>query len=396
MQPFVHPFILLPCIVRLTLGAQPPIFAPTSNNHPSNSPTDSVASQTSAPASISVRVQSRVEWDFECSPDTSLIEVAKVIEESIRDGLEQKVHGLNRVFVYELCSRAATNPTTEIGFNTIISSCAGYEAAATIEIRTALESIIGNGILASSIARASNGEIQTIISAGVKSTYEVIAGSQAGPPSESSRSPSIQSNSITQSPSTAQTPLTPATTPSPEASDEVVAKSPYYPDWLGDDTCVNDGSAPDYMVNNPTTWLHDTLESCCSKNYSWKLAECKNGGTTLLSGSGSKLYYPDWYGDNLGCISDENAPDWVIANPSYYMSDKLEVCCNNFYQWNYNFCAGVIVGTGKWYMKYSTGKCVKDCEGGTDCGGNAEAWDNLWDSKLTCCLKQKWWDVLNC
>jgi hypothetical protein len=77
-------------------------------------------------------------------------------------------------------------------------------------------------------------------------------------------------------------------------------------------------------------------------------------------------FYPDWYGDNLGCLNDGNPPEWIMANPSYYMSDKLEVCCIKFYQWNYNSCAGLNVGTGKWYMKYSTGKCVKDCEGGSE------------------------------
>lgn len=37
----------------------------------------------------------------------------------------------------------------------------------------------------------------------------------------------------------------------------------FYPDWLGDDTCKNDGSAPEYMALNPTMWLHDTLSDCC-------------------------------------------------------------------------------------------------------------------------------------
>jgi hypothetical protein len=41
----------------------------------------------------------------------------------------------------------------------------------------------------------------------------------------------------------------------------------YYPDWLGDDTCKNDGGAPQYMVQNPSLWLTDTLAKCC-KNFS--------------------------------------------------------------------------------------------------------------------------------
>ena len=37
----------------------------------------------------------------------------------------------------------------------------------------------------------------------------------------------------------------------------------YYADWLGGNTCVNDGKAPSYMANNPTMWLYDSLSDCC-------------------------------------------------------------------------------------------------------------------------------------
>ncbi|KAL7516014.1 hypothetical protein ACHAWX_001073 [Stephanocyclus meneghinianus] len=82
-------------------------------------------------------------------------------------------------------------------------------------------------------------------------------------------------------------------------SSSVTSEKKYYPDWLGDDTCKNDGAAPTYMVDNPTIWLHDTLSSCCSRYYGWKMRECMN---VLSSG----LFYPDWAGTNKGCLNDGN------------------------------------------------------------------------------------------
>ena len=104
-----------------------------------------------------------------------------------------------------------------------------------------------------------------------------------------------------------------------------------YADWLGDDTCKNDGGAPSYsewrpvkkvtliwscllyllvlfaVVQNPTHWLYDRRSTCCSAHYSWKIDECL-GTTTTTSG----LYYPDWSGDNEGCLNDGNEVSAVI------------------------------------------------------------------------------------
>ena len=110
----------------------------------------------------------------------------------------------------------------------------------------------------------------------------------------------------------------------------------YYPDWLGDDTCKNDGSAPEYMILNPTMWLHDTLSDCCKvclaiypiecvlcifpktsiiiiclflcvqTNYGWKMNDCM--GTTPAGSTGK--FYPDWSGANEGCLDDGGEPQY--------------------------------------------------------------------------------------
>ena len=115
----------------------------------------------------------------------------------------------------------------------------------------------------------------------------------------------------------------------------------YYADWTsGDDTCKNDGNAPDYMVNADAVWLYDDLNSCCEQFFSYKLAYCKTGGGTV----------------------------------SY-------------------------TGTDKWYASWDDATCFKDCAvEGTDCGGPADYYqtNNLFDSKAKCCKTNFNYDYKNC
>lgn len=96
----------------------------------------------------------------------------------------------------------------------------------------------------------------------------------------------------------------------------------YYADWLGLDTCVNDGKEPLYMQKNPTTWMFSTLDECCKKHYGYKLAECK-GAANDRSG----LYYPNWKNNAIEqCINDGNEPNYMSNNPSAWMHETVESC----------------------------------------------------------------------
>jgi hypothetical protein len=107
----------------------------------------------------------------------------------------------------------------------------------------------------------------------------------------------------------------------------------FYPDWLGDDTCKNDGAAPTYMALDPAMWLHDTLSECCAKNYSWKMKECMGSSTS------SGLYYPDWSGDNEGCLADGNEPQYSKYSIEMFLSlpiplmQSLHLISLLFFQW---------------------------------------------------------------
>ena len=74
--------------------------------------------------------------------------------------------------------------------------------------------------------------------------------------------------------------------------------SDYYPDWIGNSgTCLNDGKAPLYMMNN-REWLESNLQDCCSRYFNYDLSTCL-GGFGEVSATGR--WFPDWYG--LYCMS---------------------------------------------------------------------------------------------
>eukprot|EP00956_Cyclotella_meneghiniana_P034765 scaffold108040_cov122-Cyclotella_meneghiniana.AAC.5 len=149
----------------------------------------------------------------------------------------------------------------------------------------------------------------------------------------------------------------------------------YYPDWSGDDTCKNDGQAPPYMVGNPTLWLHSTLAECCNTHYFWKSNECI--GTTVSASTG--LYYPDWSGDDEGCLNDGNEPAFMTQSSNSWVYSTLGSCREEHYSWNLNSCLGTSVsaGSSKWYMDRKESKCVQDYTGSSQCGGLAETWETV-------------------
>jgi hypothetical protein len=170
----------------------------------------------------------------------------------------------------------------------------------------------------------------------------------------------------------------------------------YYPYWDdNENVCKNDNNAPLFMIQNPI-WLHSDLESCCSSNFQWKYADClSEGGATASAPSG--LYFPDWEGANTGCINDGTEPDYMSQNPDMWMHTTLAEFCDENYSWDLSACLGGSSPTGtlKYYMSYDEGTCVQDCIGASPCGGLAESWDYLYDTQSSCCSERAWW-VVDC
>ena len=79
----------------------------------------------------------------------------------------------------------------------------------------------------------------------------------------------------------------------------------------------------------------------------------------------------------------------MVANPSKWMIDTLDECCDRYYKYNEAGCKGTSAsGTEEWYVVWGNpAVCVKNCEEdtGTGCGGVAESWDIKYASQRECC-----------
>jgi hypothetical protein len=139
------------------------------------------------------------------------------------------------------------------------------------------------------------------------------------------------------------------------------------------------------MVRNAAAWLLEDQQACCTKFFGYKLNACL--GTSYL---GSGKFYPDWAGDNEGCLVDSDAtpaPEYMHQFGIWF-SDTLEMCCARHYLWNRSTC---LAATNKWYVDYGASKCVQDCVG-PSCGGLKDGfWDFLFESKEECCRNRLWY-----
>ncbi|EJK64824.1 hypothetical protein THAOC_14401, partial [Thalassiosira oceanica] len=174
----------------------------------------------------------------------------------------------------------------------------------------------------------------------------------------------------------------------------------YYPDWTkSNGGCKTGGGQPLYMTLAPLTWMETTLEGCCEKYYGWMLNECK--GTS--GGAPSGLWYPDWAGQDDTCKNDGNEPEYMASNPIAWMKSSKQDCCEANFIWMLNECLGSSSGpddgaTSKWFIDWDDYKCKRDCAVGTgpSCGGHAESWDELFDTRSACCSTKAAWNPTDC
>ena len=81
---------------------------------------------------------------------------------------------------------------------------------------------------------------------------------------------------------------------------------------------------------------------------------------------------------------------------SLTLYDSLQSCCVTKIPWEpacVDKSNGVEPqGTGKYWVNWSYGKCVRDCPSGSapGCGGIAQSWDGIHDSLTACCNKISW------
>ena len=144
------------------------------------------------------------------------------------------------------------------------------------------------------------------------------------------------------------------------------------------------------MRVNPSSWLYATLESCCERYYpGWNKPKC-------LNSAGTGLWYVDYA--MLRCVTDcEDGAGGatcggLTAPISEQMYSKPRECCDEKLGWvNIDWCENdslhnnCYIGTGRWYRGKNDELCVRDCDGGDNCGGIIDAtWVRLHDSAEAC------------
>ncbi len=188
----------------------------------------------------------------------------------------------------------------------------------------------------------------------------------------------------------------------------------WYVDW-DTETCIQDcvGESPCGGIANTWVELYSSKEQCCNVRLSYKKdcidSSAEGDGVSVVVGS--EKWYVDW--DNYECVQDctGESPCGGIAETWEELYTSKEVCCDELLFWKKD-CPGsspsspasvsspsvsspsspaVDYSTAKWYVKFSANTCVQDCDGASPCGGYAESWDLLYDSKARCCDERLFW-----
>ena len=150
-----------------------------------------------------------------------------------------------------------------------------------------------------------------------------------------------------------------------------------------------------YMTYNPSQWLYDSRDGCCSRYYSWDYAGCMGiDGTTAIG------WYPAWESsDESKCLNDDKVPTYMRNNPTQWVYDNLEGCCEHFFSWEQPACVvesggnETTVYTNQWYVNHVSEICEQDCvkDSSTPCGGAVDTWKDLFDSAADCCENRLSW-----
>ena len=102
--------------------------------------------------------------------------------------------------------------------------------------------------------------------------------------------------------------------------------SEYYPDWAGtSETCKNDGKAPRYMKKNGG-YFESSLKACCERWYNWDVYTCM-GATQSVEGFYPNWGHSESKCINA---TEDTPPGYMLNNPSLWLYDDLDDCCSNY------------------------------------------------------------------
>lgn len=153
---------------------------------------------------------------------------------------------------------------------------------------------------------------------------------------------------------------TSAATPSKDIQRHTQAVDEYYPSWhTGDETCINDGNAPNYMKDDGTYYA-SSLEECCEQYYWYDIQTCMGSIPMDVEG-----FYPAWGDANeIKCMSvaDVSPPAYMLSDPTAWIDADIETCCSRNYGWATATCFSASVeAAGSSAPVSSPPTCVGEC-----------------------------------
>ena len=129
----------------------------------------------------------------------------------------------------------------------------------------------------------------------------------------------------------------------------------YYPDWEGrSGKCLNDDKAPRYMKKNGD-YFESSLQACCVRWYSWDFGRCM-GDSNHVQGFYPNWDSSVVKCLNATTVLP---PQYMQSNPSHWLYDSAQDCCSRYYSWANNECINnsdqtdaFAVGSRKWYVDW--------------------------------------------
>jgi len=109
---------------------------------------------------------------------------------------------------------------------------------------------------------------------------------------------------------------------------------------------------------------YPTDEACCANMHYMSLNKCSYDPTIEERNAPLDT---KWYPGTATCLNDGEAPLWQRNK-----HNTQSQCCSSHFNWNYNNCMGLTpVMSGKWFISWAKGKCMKECDEsqGGSCGG---------------------------
>jgi len=183
-------------------------------------------------------------------------------------------------------------------------------------------------------------DLESIGSVGAEFISSSSSATSPSPPSSSNFPPPIAKPS--QPPSSSPMSTNEGDNESPSSSPEALPSSPLSSPQNGGGT--NDVNVVSTVVEvTPITPSTSTISNTPPSNTDVVSSPTTSVSSPATSTTADEVWYPNWTGDNRGCLNDGNMPQLMLDNQDFFIFDTLAECCEKNFAWDPNptNCLGI-------------------------------------------------------